>query len=116
MKHDPNTKRRLDKMEPSMEACTTVTWFCLKAMTETITSTALPNVAFNKPAIESLWMDSPSSSVAKASNEANGIMAMKFVVKMATALMPSFSATIPSGTKSSNQLTGDDLSVVCVAS
>ncbi|KAH3658908.1 hypothetical protein OGATHE_006634 [Ogataea polymorpha] len=63
-KQHPSTRSKFERIEPNIEAWTTVIWFWLKAITLTITSTAFPNVALRSPAIESLWMASPNSSVA----------------------------------------------------
>lgn len=77
-------------------------------MTLTITSTAFPNVAFSRPAKESLWMDSPNSSVAKASTEANGMIPKKLKQKLTVAPQCNLSAKIPRGTKTRSQLIGEE--------
>jgi hypothetical protein len=100
----PMTRRRLDRMEPSIDDCTTSISFFFRATILTMSSTALPKVAFSSPPNVS-----PSgmeiSSVAKDNTAARGIMAMKFSENTAAGLQPSTPAMIPSGTNGSRTLT-----------
>lgn len=48
-KHIPRTRRRLERMEPMREVLTMTISSLVRAITETITSTALPNVALSRP-------------------------------------------------------------------
>lgn len=70
----------------------------------TISSTAFPNVAFKSP--PNVWPSlADSSSVAKLSSDASGMMATKLRTKTAVGFQPRAPAMIPSGTKTRNTLT-----------
>jgi len=85
-------------MLPNMLACTILISPLVSATMLTINSTAFPNVAFNSPPTVSPTM-SASSSVAKLSKAARGIIAKKFMTKMAVGLHFKTPAVIPRGTK-----------------
>lgn len=96
-KQQPNTNNKFDKMDPNILAWTILTWFSFNAMMDTINSTALPNVAFNKPPM--VWPTfSDNSSVAYAKSDANGTMAKKLIQKMALEPHPKWPANNPMGT------------------
>ncbi|KAH3672010.1 hypothetical protein WICMUC_004517 [Wickerhamomyces mucosus] len=67
------------------------------AIIETINSTALPKVAFNNPPKVSPTCLA-NSSVANANNEANGIIAKKFIQKIQLELNSKYPEIIPNGT------------------
>lgn len=70
----------------------------------TMSSTALPNVAFSRPPkVSPNFME--ISSVANERMEANGMIAKKLSVKMTTGSQCVRPATIPSGTKINRTLT-----------
>lgn len=70
----------------------------------TMSSTAFPNVAFISP--PSVWPSfADSSSVAKLSSAASGMMAMKLRMKVTVGFQFIAPATMPSGTKTSRTLT-----------
>lgn len=103
-KQQPRTSRMLERMLPSMLACTMRISPCLSATILTISSTALPKVAFIRPPSVCPSF-AESSSVAKDSSAASGIMAMKLRMKTAVGFQLSAPAMMPMGTKTRKTLT-----------
>ena len=80
-----------------------------------MSSTAFPKVALRRP--PKVWPSLvDSSSVAKLSRAASGIIAKKFSKNTAVGLHPTFPAIIPSGTKTRRMFTGFMVSVFHVIS
>jgi hypothetical protein len=103
-KHMPMTSNRLDKMDPSMDDCTTWIWPSLRATMLTISSTALPKVALSRPpSVSPSFTD--ISSVANERTAARGMMAKKLRVKTAVGFQPISPAQMPKGTTMRRTLT-----------
>mmetsp|Transcript_11472 Transcript_11472/g.34006 ORF Transcript_11472/g.34006 Transcript_11472/m.34006 type:complete len:206 (+) Transcript_11472:1262-1879(+) len=97
------TSRRLERMEPRSESCTTRSRPALMAKMLMISSVALPRVALRSPPITSLLYRA-TSSVASPKSCASGMMPTKLATKMTQSGNPSWGAATPSATKGSSTL------------
>lgn len=75
-KEHPKTRSKLERMDPSKEVWTILSWSWSRAAIPTMISTAFPNEAFRRP--ESVWPSfNDNCSVASPNSLARGIMAIK---------------------------------------
>jgi hypothetical protein len=108
----PRMSSRLDRMEPSSDACTMRISSLERAMIKMISSTALPNVTFMSAPIASP-ICAATLSVAKLSRPASGTMATAFMLNATGPLRLSICATaMPTGTKISSTLIQLDVTMV----
>jgi hypothetical protein len=98
------TRRRLERIDPSIEAWTRGIWPSLRATILTINSVAFPKLAFNNPPIVCPTF-LLNSSVAKLNNDANGMIARKLNANTISGLHLSAPEIIPRGKKTNNTLT-----------
>mmetsp|Transcript_29259 Transcript_29259/g.88549 ORF Transcript_29259/g.88549 Transcript_29259/m.88549 type:complete len:250 (+) Transcript_29259:410-1159(+) len=95
----PNTSKMLESTDPNKDALTMLNRPARMDWTDTIISTALPNVAFSKPLTVSLRRETANSSVASPRIFASGTSAKKFSQNVHWSPQPCVPATMPSGTQ-----------------
>lgn len=86
-KQHPNTSKQLDSIDPIIAACTKRNSPFTSANIAIISSTVLPNVAFNKPPNVCPTLNA-NSSVAKPSSAASGMIAANETQNVAVSLTP----------------------------
>mmetsp|Transcript_23010 Transcript_23010/g.48944 ORF Transcript_23010/g.48944 Transcript_23010/m.48944 type:complete len:203 (-) Transcript_23010:4-612(-) len=102
----PSTKSKLESTEPSSVAFTTCVRPARRVCTMITISTALPKVAFRRPASMSFFSPAASSSVASPRIFARGTKAMKLSQKVVVLPHPNPSDAKPRGKENSRQLMG----------